>query len=143
MSTLANYYANVSQLLEHLIGRFRDVHDLDCELTAAVVAEPLLQTLFAKLSDRYRKGNSSEKDDIKAYFYINGDNESEAIAIESIFKYNGEVLEKGCPEVEVAFGIEIKSAVNTLYTWLNDVSSYRTKLASFYRNTRLDAPFFR
>ena len=144
LSTLANYSANVAQLLEHLISRFRDVHDLDCELTVAVASEPLLQTLFAKFSDRYRKGNSSEKDDIKAYFYINVNNESEGlIAAENIFKYNGEVLEKGCPEVEVAFGIEIKSAVNTLYTWLNDVSSYRTQLASFRRNSRLDAPFFR
>ena len=143
LSSLTAHYAHVSQLRRHYIRRFQEVNKLDCSMNKAVSREPALQPLFAKLFDRYEKANSTEKEEMVACFKLDGVYRDLLVHGDIFINKDGSMYGLSCPLQALSIWRDVEKTELTLYIWLNNLSSFRTKLERFLLGTRLEGTFFR
>ena len=143
LSSLTAHYAHVSQLRRHYIRRFQEVNDLDCTMNRAVSREPALQPLFAKLFDRYEKANNTEKEEMVVCFKLDVLHRDMLVHGNIFIDKDGSMHASLCPLKQLSIWDDLEKTELTLYIWLNNLSSFRTKLERFLQGTRLEGTFLR
>ena len=105
-----------------------------CQLYAAAGSEPILQEMYETLFDYNKNVNSSEKEEMVAYFNLDDPDGYQAMLM------RGEMSLDKCQNASTR---DISNEAVDLYIWLNKLSTYTEKLIRFRKDSQLRGSFFR
>ena len=127
--------SHISQQFDQCVFYIQEIDMMVCELYAAAGSEPILQEMYNKLFNYYKKVDSSEKEEMVAYFKLDDPD-----------GYHTRLMrgEMSLDECHNATTRDISNEAVDLYIWLNKLSSFTEKLTRFRKdNQLLRRTFFR
>ena len=126
--------AHISQQFDQCVFYIQEIDTMVCQLYAAAGSEPILQEMYDKLFDYYKNANSSEKEEMVAYFKLDDPDGYHARLMRG---------EMSLDECQNASTRDISNAAEDLNIWLNKLSSFTEKLTRFRKDNQLHGTFFR
>ena len=126
--------AHISQQFDQCVFYIQEVDMMVCQLYAAAGSEPILQEMYDKLFDYYKHVNSSEKEEMIAYFKLDDPDGYRARLMRGDMSLN---------ECHNATTRDISNEAEDMNIWLIKLTSFTEKLTRFRKDSQLHGTFFR
>ena len=126
--------SHISQQFDQCVFYIQEIDMMVCELYAAAGSEPILQEMYNKLFNYYKKVDSSEKEEMVAYFKLDDPDGYHTRLMRGEMSLN---------ECQNATTRDISNEAEDLDIWLNKLSSFTEKLTRFRKDSQLRETFFR